>query len=241
MTLPSTSHKIAAATLSAFALTMGLTACGSDADTSANGGLATVESAPATNDAANTDAAEGENAEAAEGEENKPEEPGQEGEKPEGDKPAEGDAAAAPIPTIANPFGEGEIEVRTYEPIAGGQGGSDADRKEMESVVHTITNPESMVTWTRTILDNSCAAVRDPAMAELKRQGLNLDVLEEVMRQDEKINGPAPVPRAEVSVSDVRVDGDRASATVTSKDQEGTHTSVQLFAKEEGRWKVCTG
>jgi len=241
VTLPSTSHKIAAATLSAFAMTMALTACGSDADTSANGGLATVESAPATSPAGGSAAAEGENAQATEGEESKPVEPGQEGKKPEGEKPTDGNAAAAPIPTIANPFGEEEIEVRTYEPIAGGQDGSDADRKEMESVVHTITNPDSMVTWTRTILDNSCAAVRDPALEELSRQGLNLDVIEEVMRQDEKVNGPAPVPRAEVSVSDVRIDGGRASATVTSTDQEGTHTSVQLFAKEDGRWKVCTG
>lgn len=218
-------------------MTMTLTACGSDAETTADGGLATVESAPATNGANGAEATGAENPD-------NPAEPGKEGEQngdnPDAPKP-EGDAAAAPIPTIANPFGEGEIEVRTYEPIAGGQNGTDADRKEMEAAVHTITNPESMVTWTRTILDNSCAAVREPAMEEIRRQGLNLDVIEEIMRQDEKVNGPQPVPRTEVSLSDVRVDGDRASATVTAKDQEGTHTSVQLFAKEEGRWKVCTG
>ena len=74
-------------------------------------------------------------------------------------------------------------------------------------------------------------------MQQFESQGLTLDMVEQIMRQQGE---GIEVPRSEVSLSDVRVDGDRASATVTSNTPSGPTSQVQLFAKEDGRWKVCT-
>lgn len=240
MRLSNTPMRTAAAALSVCAMALTVSACGSEEETQ-SGGLSTAATAPggATN----------------------PAEPApQNGEGAEGDaaKPADGSAAAstskaknstaaqgaqggnddpAAIPSLVNPFAEGDLEVPTYEPISGGKEGSDADRRQMEETVRAITNPDSFAGWTRTILDNSCAAVREPAMKQFESQGLTLDMVEQIMQQQGE---GIEIPKTEVSLSDVRVDGNRASATVTSNTPSGPTSQVQLFAKEDGRWKVCT-
>lgn len=236
--------KATAAAITACAMTFALSACGSDQETSA-GGLSTAATAPGAADAAGDqtvvdapeadDAAEGDKADAPAGNDKAK----KDGEKSGGDKKRDGNnnSGDAAVPTIANPFGDGEIEARTYEPIADGQAGSEADRREMEDVVRAVTNPDSFATWTRTILDNSCAAVREPALEEFERQGLTLDMVEQIMAaQGESLD----MPKTDVTVSDVRVNGNRASATVTTSNSGGEATQVQLFAKEGGKWKVCT-
>lgn len=243
MRLSNTPMRTAAAALSVCAMALTVSACGSEEETQ-SGGLSTAATAPggATN----------------------PAEPAtQNGGGAEGDaaKPADGSAAAATskaknstaaqgapgapggnddpaaIPSLVNPFAEGDLAVPTYEPISGGKEGSEADRRQMEETVRAITNPDSFAGWTRTILDNSCAAVREPAMKQFESQGLTLDMVEQIMQQQGE---GIEIPKTEVSLSDVRVDGNRASATVTSNTPSGQASQVQLFAKEDGRWKVCT-
>lgn len=236
--------KATAAAITACAMTFALSACGSDQETSAGGGLSTAATAPGAADTAGDQtvvdapeadgAAEGDEADAPAGNDKEK----TDGAKRDSEKNSNNNSGGgAAVPTIANPFGEGEIEVRTYEPIADGQEGSEADRREMEDVVRKVTNPDSFATWTRTILDNSCAAVREPAMEEFERQGLTLDMVEQIMAaQGESLD----MPKTDVTVSDVRINGNRASATVTTSNSGGDATQVQLFAKEGGKWKVCT-
>ena len=245
MTLPLASKKSVAVAAAAVVMSCALTACGSDSETTAGGGLSTAATAQgAANEVGENTVAE---EPSAEGEESKASEakPTTSAEKKNngGEKKDEGGQADQAIPTLINPLEDG-FEEPTFEPLAGGREGTDAERKEMQEVVTKIGNPESFAKWSRVIMENSCAAVREPAMEELERQGVTLDMLEEISAQQEalaKANGePLELPRSEVSVSDVRVEGDRASATVHSKSNAGENESVMLFAKEDGKWKVCS-
>lgn len=241
MTLTTTSMKAAAATVTAFALTLSLSACGDQQDT-ASGGLSTAATAPgnATADAAAGDTSEAVESDATEAAASDKEKADKKDKKEpsasssakakESTKANPAPAGGAAVPTIANPFENGQIEVPTYQPIANGQAGSEADRKQMEDVVRKVTNPESFSTWTRTILDNSCAAVREPALEEFERQGLTLDMVEQMMRAQEAQGGTINIPKTDVKVTDVRIDGNHASATVSTSNSEGDASQVQLFS-----------
>lgn len=228
MRISTTGSKVAAAAV--VALAMSLTACGSD-DETAGGGLSTAASAP--NSAAS---------EKNKGEKPAKEEPKKdEKDKKKSDDKKQTDAQGEPgaIPTIANPFEDGEFAVPTFEPIEGGKEGTEAQRKEMEDVVRKVTNPESFEKWTRVILDNSCKKITEPALEEMERQGVSLEVIEQAARMQEEAGQAIEIPKTEISLSDVRVDGDHASATVKSNNSEGEKTQTQLFTHEDGRWKLC--
>ena len=236
MTLPFASKKSVAVAAAAVVMSCTLTACGSDSETTAGGGLSTAATAQgAANEAGENTVAEEPSAEGGESKasESKPT-TSAEKKNNGGEKKDEGRQEDQAIPTLINPLEDG-LESPEFEPLAGGREGTEAERKEMEEVVTKISNPESFAKWTRVILDNSCADVREPAMEQFESQGLTLEMVE----QQEAQGGAFDIPRSEITVSDVRVDGDRASATVHSKSNAGENESVQLFAKEDGKWKVC--
>ena len=243
--------KTTAVCASALALVLPLTACGSS-DDAASGGLSTAAEAPGSAETSAVDGASSETADVA-SETTTPEGStatettrvtSKNNEKKNDKTTAKKENQAAgnqgEAPTIANPFENG-MPKNTNQPLASGKEGSEADRKQMEEVVRKVTNPESFSTWTRTILDNSCAAVRQPALEEFERQGLTLDMVEQMMRAQEAQGGTINIPKTDVKVTDVRIDGNRASATVSTSNSEGNASQVQLFAKEDGRWKVCNG
>lgn len=238
MTLPFASKKSVAVAAAAVVMSCTLTACGSDSETTAGGGLSTAATAQgAANEAGENTVAEEPSAEESKASESKPT-TSAEKKNNGGEKKDEGRQGDQAIPTLINPLEDG-LESPEFEPLAGGREGTEAERKEMEEVVTKISNPESFAKWTRVILDNSCADVREPAMEQFESQGLTLEMVEQIMEQQEAQGGAFDIPRSEITVSDVRVDGDRASATVHSKSNAGENESVQLFAKEDGKWKVC--
>lgn len=246
MRLSTTPKRAAAATLTACTLAVAVSACSSN-DESQSGGLSTAATAPgeasngasaagqATGDAGASNASEPKGTDTASAAKTTAK-----NKNDNKDNKGGGDnknANGTEVPTLVNPFAEGDLQVPTYEPISGGKEGTEEDRRQMEETVRAITNPDSFATWTRTILDNSCAAVRDPALKQFEDQGLTVDMVEQIMEQQGQ---GVDIPKTDVSLSDVRVDGDRASATVTSTTSGGTASQVQLFAKEDGRWKVCS-
>ena len=228
MRISTTGSKVAAAAV--VALAMSLTACGSD-DETAGGGLSTAASAP------NSAASEKDKAENSAKEEPKKDEKGEK--KSDDKKQTEAQGEPGAIPTIANPFEDGEFAVPTSEPIEGGKEGTEEQRKEMEEVVRKVTNPESFEKWTRVILDNSCKKITEPALEEMERQGVSLEVIEQAARMQEEAGQAIEIPKTEISLSGVRVDGNHASATVKSNNSEGEKTQTQLFTHEDGRWKLC--
>ncbi|OFP35979.1 hypothetical protein HMPREF2990_07040 [Corynebacterium sp. HMSC071B10] len=226
--------------MTALALVLPLAACGSDKETTSSG-LSTAAEAP--DEAESVDGAAKESEENsgdkdnADKEKDKDAKDGKDEKKSEKKDGESGDAGE--VPTIANPFADGQYEQVTHEPIAGGQEASQADIDEMTKVVEAVSNPESLASWTRVILDNSCKAVTDPAMEELERQGMTLEAVEEAARMQEEAGMGIDLPRSEISLADVRVDGDRASASVTARNDSGKDTQTQLFQREDGRWKLC--
>lgn len=240
-----------AAAAAATALAFPLAACGSNDDDASSGGLSTAAEASPLNSATELTESSAADAEHKDGETTAAGDV--KGEKKDDkskskDKETKtsttrvtksgGGQDGGDAPTLANPFENGLPE-NTNEPLANGKPGSESDRKQMEDTARTVLNPDSFATWTRTILDNSCTAVREPMMDELERQGMTLDQVEEAGRLAEQQGQTLELPKTDVSLSDVRVDGDRASASLTAKTSDGEQTDTMIFQKEDGRWKLC--
>ncbi|MCG7290308.1 MULTISPECIES: hypothetical protein [unclassified Corynebacterium] len=235
--------KSLAVTTAALALVLPLTACGSD-DEGTSGGLSTAAEAPEASAANSSTEASAEKSEKSE----KPEKSEKaektsktsEKEKKKEDKQksnqAQGDEEQPP--TLANPFENGMPE-NTNEPLANGEAGSEDDRREMEDTARAVLNPGSFADWTPTILENSCKAVTEPMLEELERQGMSLEQVQEASRLAEEQGQGIELPETEVSLDDVRIDGDRASASLTARSEHGEETSTMIFQKEDGRWKLC--
>lgn len=242
------SKKSMAVTATALALVLPLAACGSK-DEGTSGGLSTAAEAPSSASAANSETAAD-----ASSKESSDKSTVTETTKKSADKDAKKDnkdakkdnkqsdnaqgADGEQPPTLVNPFENGMPE-NTNQPLAGGQEGSEDDRKQMEDVARNVLNPGSFADWTPTILENSCKAVTEPMLAELERQGMTLEQVEEASRLAEEQGQGIDLPQTEVSLTDVRVDGDRASGSLTAKSDQGEDTQTMIFQKEDGRWKLC--
>ncbi|MDY5785004.1 hypothetical protein [Corynebacterium sp.] len=227
MLLASRTIRSAAATVAVAGLSFGLVACGSDEESS-TGGLSTAASVP-------TVATSGEQSRAENTEEATSNPATHENE--EATNNAEGDDAA--VPTLVNPFENPEAVVPSHEPLQEGNPANDADREEMRRAVEASLNPGSYDRWTRVLLENSCRKVSDATMAELNRNGMTLEQVEQAARAQQQAGQAIELPRTEVSIDDVRVDGNRASASITAASANGTETNTQIFEREDGRWKLC--
>ncbi len=239
-----------AACMAAAVLVLPLSACGSS-DEGESGGLSTAaEAAPADTDVDATASEKSDKSEKKDDKKNKEDKDDAEKKDDKDDKEKDNKSSSKKpeqqgggndgdeAPTLANPFENGMPE-NTNQPIEGGEEGSDEDARQMEETGRAVLNPESFSGWTRTILDNSCKAVAEPMMEELERQGLTLEQVEEAGRVAEQQGQALEIPQSEVSISDVRVDGNRASANLTAKNDNGEETHVMIFEKEDGRWKLC--
>lgn len=234
-----------ALTAAALALVAPLTACGADEEGS-SGGLSTAAEAPASASAAN--ASTEESADGADNTDDTEESTATETTTQRAAK--DGASGAADMDggtqsgnggqpaTLANPFENGAPQ-NTNQPLPNGTAGSDEDRKQMEATARAVLNPGSWANWAPAILDNSCKAVSDQMMQELERQGLTLQQVEEASRLAEQQGQGFDMYETDVSISDVRVDGNRASASLTARSEKGEETSTMIFQKEDGRWKLC--
>lgn len=228
------------ACMAAAVLVLPLSACGSS-DEGESGGLSTAaEAAPADTEVDATASEKSDNKENKDDADKKKDDKAdkEKDNKSSSKNPGQQGGGNEEAPTLANPFENGMPE-NTNQPIEGGEEGSEEDARQMEETGRAVLNPESFAGWTRTILDNSCKAVADPMMEELERQGLTLEQVEEAGRVAEQQGQALEIPRSEVSISDVRVDGNRASANLTAKNDSGEETHVMIFEKEDGRWKLC--
>ena len=145
---------------------------------------------------------------------------------------------------MANPFENGNLPTIEVKPVEGGHPASQEDINAMTETMNRIYNPADVVSWSRVIMNNSCKAVVDKTNQELAAQGTSLDQTEREMRQAvdaARLAGQPipPVPDTSASLTDVRVNGDTASATVTVTTNGQAESGVQRFARENGQWKVC--
>ena len=239
--------KSLAVTTAALALVLPLTACGSD-DEGTSGGLSTAAEAPEASAANSSTEASAEKSEKSEKPEksekaektSKTSEKEKKKEDKSDDKQNSNQAQGGEEqpPTLVHPFENGMPE-NTNEPLANGKKGSEDDRREMEDTARAVLNPGSFADWTPTILENSCKAVTEPMLEELERQGMSLEQVQEASRLAEEQGQGIELPETEVSLDDVRIDGDRASASLTARSEHGEETSTMIFQKDDGRWKLC--
>lgn len=237
-----------ALTAAALALVAPLTACGSDDDDDTSGGLSTATEATTSASAANASTEESADGADNEGADNTEKSTATETTTKRAAKDGKSEAAGTDggaqsgndgqPATLANPFENG-VPQNTNQPLPSGTAGSDEDRKQMEATARAVLNPGSLANWTPTILDNSCKAVSDQMMQELERQGLSLQQVEEASRVAEQQGQGLDMYETDVSISDVRIDGNRASASLTARSEKGEETSTMIFQKEDGRWKLC--
>ncbi|WP_141741385.1 hypothetical protein [Corynebacterium sp. HMSC05H05] len=230
-----------AVTTAALALVLPLTACGSD-DEGTSGGLSTAAEAPEASAANSSTEASAEKSGKSEEKTEKTSKTSEKEKKEENkdgkQKSNQAQGGEEQPPTLVNPFENGMPE-NTNEPLANGKEGSEDDRREMEDTARAVLNPGSFADWTPTILENSCKAVTEPMLEELERQGMSLEQVQEASRLAEEQGQGIELPETEVSLTDVRIDGDRASASLTAKSDQGEETSTMIFQKEDGRWKLC--
>ena len=145
---------------------------------------------------------------------------------------------------VVNPFEDGTLPTAEVKPVEGGQAASEADIKAMTDTMNKIYNPKDLVSWSRVIMDNSCKKVVDQTNQKLASEGTSLDQTEREMQQAIDAAKAAgrpipPVPQTQAQLSDVRVNGDTASANVTVNSNGQTESGVQRFQREGNQWKVC--
>ncbi|CAB0907517.1 hypothetical protein FRC0426_01434 [Corynebacterium diphtheriae] len=197
---------------------MVLTACGSDGDSSDSSANKTSTGA-STSKSASAKPSEPSDAPASESAAPAP--------APENGQPAPGHPAPGPID---NP----EIFFIPQAPVADGAPASAEDQQAIEGLVRGIMNATTVRQFMGYIPQNTCARYLE---ANGGLAAMNIDQIPDVPLADFPQYAHAR-PTID-SVTDIQVNGDSASATVTSTADGQTNSAVQRFARENGRWTFC--
>ncbi|CAB0997927.1 hypothetical protein FRC0501_01464 [Corynebacterium diphtheriae] len=197
---------------------MVLTACGSDGDSSDSSANKTSTGA-STSQSASAKPSEPSDAPASESAAPAP--------APENGQPAPGHPAPGPID---NP----EISFIPQAPVADGAPASAEDQQAIEGLVRGIMNATTVRQFMGYIPQNTCARYLE---ANGGLAAMNIDQIPDVPLADFPQYAHAR-PTID-SVTDIQVNGDSASATVTSTADGQTNSAVQRFARENGRWTFC--
>lgn len=197
---------------------MVLTACGSDGDSSDSSASKTSTGA-STSKSASAKPSEPSDAPASESAAPAP--------APENGQPAPGHPAPGPIDNS-------EISFIPQAPVADGAPASAEDQQAIEGLVRGIMNATTVRQFMGYIPQNTCARYLE---ANGGLAAMNIDQIPDVPLADFPQYAHAR-PTID-SVTDIQVNGDSASATVTSTADGQTNSAVQRFARENGRWTFC--
>lgn len=137
-----------------------------------------------------------------------------------------------------NPFAGGNPQDINVAPVEGGQSADEQTVAEIRSLLDgqfEQTNPIDFFTY---MPKNSCSAVLDEidGGADAFKEE-NVDPATRAAMDN--LFQVAPVNAHIESVTDVQRNGDRASATVTIRNQQGPDTALYRFQHEGGQWKFC--
>ncbi|MDO4685131.1 MAG: hypothetical protein Q4A92_01170 [Corynebacterium sp.] len=134
-------------------------------------------------------------------------------------KPAE-NPEAPPVPSV---------EIPQHAPIDGGSPASPEDAAAIQAMVNGMANPTTTRQFFGYMIDNTCRRALE-AQGGLGPQDLNqIPDAEIPPHQRPTVN----------SVTDIKVDGDTASATVTSTAEGKQDTFTMRMLREDGAWKMC--
>ena len=137
-----------------------------------------------------------------------------------------------------NPFAGGNPQGMNVAPVEGGQPADEQTVAEIRRLLDgqfEQTNPMDFFTY---MPKNSCSAVLneiDGGADAFKEE--NVDPATRAAMDN--LFQIAPVNAHIESVTDVQRNGDRASASVTIRNQQGPDTALYRFQHEGGQWKFC--
>lgn len=121
------------------------------------------------------------------------------------------------------------VEIPQHAPIEGGSPASPEDAAAIQAMVNGMANPTTTRQFFGYMIDNTCRRALE-AQGGLGPQDLNqIPDAEIPPHQRPTVN----------SVSDIKVDGDTASATVTSTAEGKQETFTMRMLREDGTWKMC--
>ncbi|AGF72847.1 hypothetical protein [Corynebacterium halotolerans] len=243
MSLSATAKKTFVALVLAAPLT--LVACGSEAEEPAEdtATTTTAETSATTTEETTTEEATTEETSTEEAPEEDPDENSERGR--EVDPAPQGAAAdpqgetvtpdADPAAALDEAFSPSQLNYAQLAPVESGGPANEADRAAIEGLLRGMYETTTVHNFLRYLPDNTCSAVLDA-------QGDREAYYDFTGIPDMPLNQlPTYVnaqPRID-SVTDVRVDGDTASATVTASSGGETETATQRFQREGGTWKFC--
>ena len=128
---------------------------------------------------------------------------------------------------------ENPVPVQQLAPVDG-QPASDADRAAIDQLVRSFNSAPTLRAYMGNVLNNTCSRVIEanggPGAYDLSQiPDMPLSAVPEYQNANPSVD----------AVDDVRVQGDAASASVTSTASGKTTTGVMRFHKEQGNWKLC--
>ncbi|MCS4536233.1 hypothetical protein [Corynebacterium sp. HS2168-gen11] len=139
--------------------------------------------------------------------------------------------APEPAPETLPPLPE--IVVTPQAPVQGGQPASPEDTAAISNLVMGLNNAQTLRAYMRYVPDNACSK----ALAEVDVSGLDYNQIPDI-----PLDANPEFAKAKnliVGVGDVVVDGETASANVTTNVDGKQEVAVQRFARENGRWLFC--
>lgn len=173
--------------------------------------------------------------------------------EPEGGVPAGpgGETAATPAPEAAPTTGAAVpdatgpdvaadrlvTEELTYveaDPVTGGAEAGEADRAEIEALVRGLYETETLHEFLSYLPENTCREVTDAPGAPDQP---DFSGLPDTPLAD--LPGYLEARPSVASVTDLRVDGDVASASVTAVSDGQQNTATQRYLREDGAWTFC--
>lgn len=140
--------------------------------------------------------------------------------------PVETPVEIPPLPT--------DITIQPAAPVDGGRPADEAEAQQIGALVHSLEGATTLRAYFQNFLDNTCARVID---ANGGRAAMDVNQFPEVPL--EAIPNYANTRPTVNDISDIRVDGDTASASVTVTAGGQTQTSTMRFLNEGGAWKMC--
>lgn len=208
--------KTAVAIVAASALV--LAACGSESDTAASSAAPKATTAQKTTAAMTKDAMTEESPTSEITKSSIPEA------TPEQPAPEPAPESLPPLP---------EIVVTPQAPVQGGQPASPEDTAAISNLVMGLNKAQTLRAYMRYVPDNACSK----ALAEVDVAGLDYNQIPDI-----PLDANPEFAKAKnliVGVGDVVVDGETASANVTTNVDGKQEVAVQRFTRENGRWLFC--
>lgn len=138
------------------------------------------------------------------------------------------------VPTLENPFENGDIEVAQPDPVQGRPATAE-ESAAIAGLVNGLYEQQTLHGFMRYMPDHTCAATLE---AQGGAAAYNLDGIPDMPMN--QMPGYSETRVTAVENQTVTEAGDRASATVTVQGADGPSTGTMVFQHEGGNWKFCS-